>query len=283
MIEAKNVVYEYSEKMEQDDKFGSCFRAVDDVSFNIESGDFVAILGHNGSGKSTIAKMINGLLLPTEGVIYVDGKRTDVEETLIDIRKSCGMVFQNPDNQLIGSVVEEDVAFGPENLQIPPEEIKELVDISLDKVDMLKFKDFSPNKLSGGQKQRVAIAGILAMKPKCIILDEPTAMLDPRGRKEVIDTIYKLNREEGVTIILITHYMSEVLGADRLIIMNNGEVALDGKPKELFKDIEGIRALGLGFPIVTELSIELIKEGYDIDIIFSEEEFVEQVLKLRQK
>lgn len=273
MIKTEKLSYEYMESLELQN-CSSKVRALDNINIEIKAGSFVAVLGHNGSGKSTLAKMINGLLLPTEGYLYVDGKKTSEENNIQYIRKNAGMVFQNPDNQIIGSIVEEDVGFGAENLQVPTDEIWKRVEEVLRKVGMLEYRNASPNRLSGGQKQRVAIAGVLAMKPKCIILDEPTAMLDPSGRREVMDTIFKLNKEDGVTIVLITHYMEEVVNADRLIIMEDGRVALDDRPKVIFEDVERLEKLGLELPEITKLSIELKNNGLDIPPSYSVEEFI---------
>ncbi|HHV74409.1 MAG TPA: energy-coupling factor transporter ATPase [Thermoanaerobacterium sp.] len=234
------------------------------LNIDIDEGKFIAIIGHNGSGKSTLAKHFNALLIPTEGDVYVNGMNTKDTSHLWDIRQTAGMVFQNPDNQLVATIVEEDVAFGPENLGIDPKEIRERVDFALNAVDMYKYREFAPHMLSGGQKQRIAIAGVIAMKPQCIILDEPTAMLDPKGRKEVINTIQKLNRENGITIILITHYMEEAVLADRVIVMDNGKIALDGTPKDVFKEVKILKDLGLDVPQVTELAYKLKQEGIDI-------------------
>ncbi|ORX22276.1 energy-coupling factor transporter ATPase [Thermoanaerobacterium sp. PSU-2] len=234
------------------------------LNIDIDEGKFIAIIGHNGSGKSTLAKHFNALLIPTEGDVYVNGMNTKDTSHLWDIRQTAGMVFQNPDNQLVATIVEEDVAFGPENLGIDPKEIRERVDFALNAVDMYKYREFAPHMLSGGQKQRIAIAGVIAMKPQCIILDEPTAMLDPKGRKEVINTIQKLNRENGITIILITHYMEEAVLADRVIVMDNGKIALNGTPKDVFKEVKILKDLGLDVPQVTELAYKLKQEGIDI-------------------
>ena len=245
----------------------------------IEKGSFVAVLGHNGSGKSTFAKHLNGILLPTEGEVWVAGMDTSDEEKLWDVRKAAGMVFQNPDNQIIGNIVEEDVGFGPENLGVPTEEIWERVDKSLKAVGMTLYRKKSPNRLSGGQKQRVAIAGVMAMKPQCIVLDEPTAMLDPNGRAEVIRTVRELNRKEGITAVLITHYMEEVIDADRVIVMDDGAIVMDGTPREVFSQVEKLKEYRLDVPQATELAYELKKAGVDLpDGILSQEEFVEAFL-----
>ncbi len=234
------------------------------LNIDIDEGKFVAIIGHNGSGKSTLAKHFNALLVPTEGDVYINGMNTKDTSHLWDIRQTAGMVFQNPDNQLVATIVEEDVAFGPENLGIDPKEIRERVDFALNAVDMYKYREFAPHMLSGGQKQRIAIAGVIAMRPQCIILDEPTAMLDPKGRKEVIKTVQKLNKENGITIILITHFMEEAVLADRVIVMDNGKIALDGTPKDVFKEVKILKDLGLDVPQVTELAYKLKQEGIDI-------------------
>ncbi len=267
MIKIDRVTYEYPNPE------GEPFKAVDDVSLNVKKGEFVVILGHNGSGKSTLAKLINSLLSPTSGNVYVSGMNTRDEEKLWDIRETAGMVFQNPDNQLVATIVEEDVAFGPENQGIPSEEIIKRVEKSLETVDMLEYREHAPHLLSGGQKQRIAIAGVLAMRPDCIILDEPTAMLDPLGRKEVMDTIERLNKEENKTIVHITHYMSEAVRADRIIVMEKGEIVLEGKPREVFGQVEKIKELGLDVPQVTELAYKLKTEGVSIpcDILTVEE------------
>ncbi|MCR5823368.1 MAG: energy-coupling factor transporter ATPase [Lachnospiraceae bacterium] len=275
MIKASKLAYEYIRRDEEGNVEG-IVRALDGVDLDIKSGDFVAILGHNGSGKSTIAKEINAILEPTEGVLFVNNYDTSKEENIWDIRQSAGMVFQNPDNQLVASVVEEDVAFGPENLGVPTDEIILRVAEALEKVGMTAYRNSSPNHLSGGQKQRIAIAGILAMKPKCIVLDEPTAMLDPNGRKEVISTIHELNKKEGITILLITHYMDEVVGCDKVIVMDNGKVVMQGTPREIFSRPDEIKKHKLDLPQVTELADELAKEGVDMPKgILSIDEFVE--------
>lgn len=259
MIETIDLVFNYKADEGKEDT-----TALNKISINIKKGEFVAIIGHNGSGKSTLAKHVNALLLPSSGKMYVKNMDTSDENNLWNIRQSAGMVFQNPDNQIVATIVEEDVAFGPENLGIPPKEIRIRVDDSLKAVKMENFKNHGPHLLSGGQKQRVAIAGVLAMKPECIVLDEPTAMLDPSGRKEVIETIERLNRDEGITIVLITHYMEEAVGADRVIVMENGEIVLSGVPKEVFKRVEELKRIGLDVPQMTELAYELRKEGFKI-------------------
>lgn len=271
MIRLENVSYEYKSYLDD-----SIQTAVKDVSLEIKKGEFLCILGHNGSGKSTMAKMMNGLLFPTSGQVTVMGINTRDEDKIWDIRSKAGMVFQNPDNQIVATIVEEDVAFGPENLGIPPGEIRRRVDEALEIVEMREYKKHAPHLLSGGQKQRVAIAGILAMNPDCIIFDEPTAMLDPNGRIEVMETIKKLNEVEGKTIVLITHYMEETVDADRIIVMNKGEIALQGTPREVFSQVDKVKGLGLDVPQVTELVYELIKEGINIKYdVLSVEELVD--------
>ena len=279
MIEAKNLVFEYIRRDEEGNVDG-IIRAVDGVTLDIQPGDFVAILGHNGSGKSTIAKQINAILEPTEGYLYVDGKDVSDPDKLWEVRQAAGMVFQNPDNQIIASVVEEDVAFGPENLGVPTEDIWTRVEESLRAVGMLEYRTHSPNKLSGGQKQRVAIAGIMAMKPKCIVLDEPTAMLDPSGRREVVKTLHELNDKENVTVLLSTHYMDEVIGADKVIVMDDGKIVMQGTPREVFSKVEELKRYRLDVPQVTELAWELKKAGMPLpDGILTVEEFTEALLK----
>ena len=271
MIKLENVTYEYKSYIDD-----SILTAVKDININVTSGEFLVILGHNGSGKSTMAKMMNGLLLPTRGEVHVMGMNTRNEDKIWDIRSKAGMVFQNPDNQIVATIVEEDVAFGPENQGIPPAEIRKRVDDALAIVEMTDYKKHAPHLLSGGQKQRVAIAGILAMNPDCIIFDEPTAMLDPIGRLEVMETIRKLNKIEGKTIVLITHYMDEAVKADRILVMSQGEIVLEGTPKEIFRQVDKIKELGLDVPQVTELAYELRKEGIDIrDDVLNVEELVE--------
>ena len=275
IVKAENLEYEYV-KLDEDGKVESTQKAVDGVSLDVEAGDFIAILGHNGSGKSTLAKHINAILVPSEGTLYVDGKDTKDPDKLWEIRQTAGMVFQNPDNQIIGTIVDEDVAFGPENMGVPKEEIWRRVEKSLKSVGMWEYRSHSPNKLSGGQKQRVAIAGVVAMQPKCIVLDEPTAMLDPNGRKEVIHTVRELNRQEKVTVILITHYMEEVIHADKVIVMDKGKVVMQGTPGEIFSQVEKLKSLRLDVPQVTLLAYELKKAGLDLpDGILSMEELTE--------
>lgn len=263
IIETKDLVFEYIRRDEEGNVEGIT-RAVDEVSLSIRQGDFVAILGHNGSGKSTLAKHINAILYPTEGTVWVDGMDTADDEKLWDIRQEAGMVFQNPDNQIIGQVVEEDVGFGPENLGVPTKEIWERVEESLRAVGMYEFRKYSPNKLSGGQKQRVSIAGVIAMHPKCIVLDEPTAMLDPNGRKEVIRAVRALNDVEGITVILITHYMEEIIHANKVFVMDNGKIAMEGTPREVFSQVDKLKSLRLDVPQVTLLAHELRESGLNI-------------------
>ena len=260
MIECRNLVFKYTASENQEEKI-----AINDVNLQITEGEFIAILGHNGSGKSTMAKHMNALLIPTDGKMLVNKMDTSDMNNLWNIRETAGMVFQNPDNQLVATIVEEDVAFGPENLGVPPEEIRKRVDEALERVGMSEYKKHAPHLLSGGQKQRIAIAGILAMQPKCIIFDEPTAMLDPSGRKEVLDTIIDLNRNYGITVILITHYMDEAAKADRIVVMDKGKLILDGKPRDVFSNVEKMKNIGLDVPQVTELSYELQKVGINID------------------
>ena len=274
IIKANNVVYEYIRRDEEGNVEGIT-RAVNDVSLDIEQGQFIAILGHNGSGKSTLAKHMNAILNPTEGTLWVDGMDTKDEDNIWKVRQTAGMVFQNPDNQIIGTVVEEDVGFGPENMGVPTDDIWKRVNDSLEKVGMTDYRYQSPNKLSGGQKQRVAIAGVMAMRPRCIILDEPTAMLDPNGRKEVLEAVRELNRKEKVTVILITHYMEEVIHADRVYVMDSGNVVMQGNPKEIFSQVDTLKAYGLDVPQVTLLAYELKKSGVDVpDGILTTEELV---------
>ena len=274
IIKAENVVYEYIRRDEEGNVEGIT-KAVNDVSLDIEQGQFIAILGHNGSGKSTLAKHMNAILNPTEGTLWVDGMDTKEEDNIWKIRQTAGMVFQNPDNQIIGQVVEEDVGFGPENMGIPTEEIWQRVEESLRAVGMYEYRKYSPNKLSGGQKQRVSIAGVLAMHPKCIVLDEPTAMLDPNGRKEVIRAVRGLNQVEGVTLILITHYMEEIIHADKVFVMDGGKIAMQGTPREIFSQVEKLKALRLDVPQVTLLAYELQKKGVPLpDGILTREELI---------
>ena len=283
MIRAEKLTFDYA-KTNEEGNVESWKRAVDGVDLEVRSGEFIAILGHNGSGKSTLAKHINAILLPTEGTLWVDGMDTKDEDKLWDIRQDAGMVFQNPDNQIIGTVVEEDVGFGPENLGVPTDEIWERVEESLKAVGMLKYRKHSPNRLSGGQKQRVAIAGVMAMHPRCIVLDEPTAMLDPHGRKSVIRTVQKLNREEQITVILITHYMEEVIEADRVIVMDDGKVVMQGTPREIFSQVNRLKELRLDVPQATLVAYELQKKGFPLrNGILSNEELVEELCRLKSK
>lgn len=279
MIKAKNVVYEYN-KYDEDGNVCDTKRAVDGVELDVKKGDFIAILGHNGSGKSTLAKHLNALLLPKEGEVWVAGMDTKDEEHIWDIRQSAGMVFQNPDNQIIGTVVEEDVGFGPENMGVPTKEIWERVEEALKAVGMYKYRKHSPNRLSGGQKQRVAIAGVVAMHPQCIVLDEPTAMLDPNGRKEVIRAVRALNQVENITVILITHYMEEVVYADKVIVMDEGKIVMQGTPKEIFSHVEELKSYRLDVPQVTLLAYELKKKGIPLsDGILTIEELVNELCR----
>ena len=279
IIKAGKLTFEYIRRDDEGNVEGIT-RAIDDVDLDIQQGDFIAILGHNGSGKSTLAKHMNAILYPTEGTVWVDGKDTKEEKYLWDIRQNAGMVFQNPDNQIIGQVVEEDVGFGPENMGIPTKEIWERVEESLKAVGMYEFRKHSPNKLSGGQKQRVSIAGVIAMHPKCIILDEPTAMLDPNGRKEVIRAARALNQVEGVTVVLITHYMEEAIYANQIIVMDKGRIEMQGTPKEVFSRVEELKRLRLDVPQVTLLAYELKKAGLPLpDGIITAQELVDALKK----
>ncbi|WP_160560719.1 energy-coupling factor transporter ATPase [Parablautia muri] len=283
IVETKNLVFEYIRRDEEGNVEGIT-RAVDDVNLSIDQGDFIAILGHNGSGKSTLAKHINAIHYPTEGTVWVDGKDTSKDANLWDIRQEAGMVFQNPDNQIIGQVVEEDVGFGPENLGVPTEEIWKRVEESLKAVGMYEFRKHSPNKLSGGQKQRVSIAGVIAMHPKCIVLDEPTAMLDPNGRREVIRAVRALNDVEEITIILITHYMEEIIYANKVFVMDKGKIAMEGTPKEIFSQVEKLKSLRLDVPQVTLLAHELRESGLAIPAgILTCEELVASLSAIRRR
>lgn len=280
IVQAKNLTFEYIRRDEEGNVEGIT-TAVDNVNIDIKAGDFVAVLGHNGSGKSTFAKHLNALVMPTEGTVYVDGMDTKDADNILKVRQTAGMVFQNPDNQIVGTLVDEEVGFGPENIGVPTEEIWERVEKSLKAVGMSKFRNASPNKLSGGQKQRVAIAGIVAMKPKCIVLDEPTAMLDPLGRKEVINVLHELNQKEGVTIILITHYMEEVIDADHVFVMDGGKLVMEGTPRQVFSQVDKLKSLRLDVPQVTELAYELKKAGLPVkDGIIRNEELVEELKRL---
>ena len=281
IIKALKLGFDYL-RYDDDGNVEEKYRAVDDVSLDVEAGEFIAILGHNGSGKSTLAKQINALLLPTEGTIWVDGMDTAKEAEVWRVRQKAGMVFQNPDNQIIGTVVEEDVGFGPENMGVPTDQIWERVNESLEKTRMTAYRSHSPNRLSGGQKQRVAIAGVMAMRPSCIVLDEPTAMLDPIGRREVIAAVKELNEKEGVTVILITHYMEEVLAADRCFVMDKGKIVMTGTPREIFSQVEKLKEYRLDVPQVTLLAHELKEAGLDIpDGILTSEELAGVLCQLK--
>ncbi len=273
IISVKNLIFDYKSNDNR-----PTMRAIDNVSLDVELGNFIAVIGHNGSGKSTFAKQLNAMLLPTSGTVFVDEIDTKDQELMLTVRQTAGMVLQNPDDQIVSTVVEEDVAFGPENLAVPTEEIRERVDESLKSVEMKKYAKKSPLKLSGGQKQRVAIAGVLAMQPKCLVLDEPTSMLDPIGRDEVIKTLHSLNEEEGITVIIITHNMEEVVGVDKVFVMNKGEVTMQGTPNEVFSKVEELKEIGLEVPQATELAYELKKSGVQIpDGILSVEELVKEL------
>lgn len=282
IIKAKQLVHEYIRR-DEEGNVESIQTALDHVDLDVKPGEFIAILGHNGSGKSTLAKHINALLTPSEGSLWVDGMDVTEEKNILPVRQTAGMVFQNPDNQIIASVVEEDVGFGPENIGVPTDEIWQRVEESLKAVGMLKYRHHSPNKLSGGQKQRVAIAGVVAMQPKCIVLDEPTAMLDPNGRKEVIRTAHELNEKKGVTVILITHYMEEVVDADRIFVMDKGKVVMQGTPREVFSQVERLKEYRLDVPQVTILADLLRQSGLDIPTgVLRREELVQAILKIAQ-
>ena len=283
IVKAKNLTFEYIRR-DEDGNVEGITKAVDNVSIDIKQGDFVAVLGHNGSGKSTFAKHLNALVMPTEGTVWVDGMDTREEENTLKVRQTAGMVFQNPDNQIVGTLVDEEVGFGPENIGVPTEEIWERVEKILKAVGMYAFRNQSPNKLSGGQKQRIAIAGIVAMKPKCIVLDEPTAMLDPLGRKDVLNVLHELNRQENVTVILITHYMEEVIDIDKLYVMDDGKLVMSGTPREIFSQVEKLKELRLDVPHVTELAYELQKEGVPLkNGILTSEEFTEELIRVRNE
>ena len=280
MIQTEKLIYEYERRDEEGNVVGTS-RAIDRVDLEAVEGRFIAILGHNGSGKSTLAKHMNAILVPTGGTMWVDGRNTKEPEELWNVRQSAGMVFQNPDNQIIGTVVEEDVGFGPENLGVPTDEIWQRVEESLKAVGMISYRHHSPNKLSGGQKQRVAIAGVVAMEPKCIVLDEPTAMLDPVGRKEVLKTVQKLREKKGVTVILITHYMEEVIDADKIYVMDHGHIVMEGTPKEIFSRVDELKSYRLDVPQVTLLADELKKRGLAIpEGILRTEELVTYLCQL---
>ena len=281
MVQTDDLIFEYAKRDEEGNVIGS-YRAIDQVNLEVEEGQFIAVLGHNGSGKSTLAKHLNAILVPTEGTVWVDGTNTSDPNELWNVRQSAGMVFQNPDNQIIGTVVEEDVGFGPENLGVPTYEIWQRVEDSLKAVGMISYRHHSPNKLSGGQKQRVAIAGVIAMKPRCIVLDEPTAMLDPNGRKEVLRTVEELRKKEKVTVILITHYMEEVIDADKVFVMDHGHVVMEGTPREIFSQVDTLKKYRLDVPQVTILADELKKRGLDIPAgILRKEELVEAICRLK--
>ena len=281
MVQTDDLIFEYAKRDEEGNVIGS-YRAIDQVNLEVEEGQFIAVLGHNGSGKSTLAKHLNAILVPTEGTVWVDGTNTSDPNELWNVRQSAGMVFQNPDNQIIGTVVEEDVGFGPENLGVPTDEIWQRVEDSLKAVGMISYRHHSPNKLSGGQKQRVAIAGVIAMKPRCIVLDEPTAMLDPNGRKEVLRTVEELRKKEKVTVILITHYMEEVIDADKVFVMDHGHVVMEGTPREIFSQVDTLKKYRLDVPQVTILADELKKRGLDIPAgILRTEELVEAICRLK--
>ncbi len=283
MIQAEELVYEY-EKRDDEGNVVGMHRAVDGVDMDVRPGQFVAILGHNGSGKSTLAKHMNAILVPTGGTMWVNGRDTKDPNELMNVRQSAGMVFQNPDNQIIGTVVEEDVGFGPENLGVPTDEIWKRVEDSLKAVGMLEYRKNSPNKLSGGQKQRVAIAGVIAMEPQCIVLDEPTAMLDPNGRKEVLRTVHELRKRKNVTVILITHYMEEVVDADWVYVMDSGHVVMRGTPRQIFSQVDELKRYHLDVPQVTMLAEELRKRGMDIPKgILHREELVQYIIKAQKK
>ena len=279
IIKAKQLVHEYIRR-DEEGNVESIQTALDHIDLDVQPGQFIAILGHNGSGKSTLAKHINALLAPTEGSLWVDGKDVTQEENILPVRKTAGMVFQNPDNQIIASVVEEDVGFGPENIGVPTDEIWQRVEESLKSVGMLQYRHHSPNKLSGGQKQRVAIAGVMAMEPKCIVLDEPTAMLDPNGRKEVLHAAHELNRKKGVTILLITHYMEEVVDADYVYVMDKGHVVMQGTPREIFSQVGTLKEHRLDVPQITLLADLLRQSGLDIPLgVLTREELVDAIMK----
>lgn len=280
MVYTDKLVFEYEKRDEEGHVIGKS-RAIDEVDIDIKEGQFIAILGHNGSGKSTLAKHMNAILVPTEGTMWVNGRNTSNPDEIWNVRQSAGMVFQNPDNQIIGTVVEEDVGFGPENLGVPTDEIWQRVEESLKSVGMIEYRHHSPNKLSGGQKQRVAIAGVVAMEPKCIVLDEPTAMLDPVGRQEVLKTVKKLREKKKVTVILITHYMEEVIDADKVYVMDHGHVVMEGTPREVFSRVDELKEYRLDVPQVTVLADELRKRGLDIPVgILRKEELVEALCQL---
>ncbi len=283
IIDAEHLHYDYMQYTEEGEE-PEVTHAIRDVSLDVKKGQFIAVLGHNGSGKSTLAKHMNALLVPTEGTMWVDHLNTTDDEEVWNIRQKAGMVFQNPDNQIVASVVEEDVGFGPENMGVPTDEIWKRVDESLEKTGMVAYRQHSPNRLSGGQKQRVAIAGVMAMKPKCIILDEPTAMLDPNGRRDVIQAVSELNKAEGVTVILITHYMEEVVHADQVFVMDQGRIVMQGTPREIFSQVDKLQELRLAVPHVTQLAHELRKSGLDLpEGVLTPEEFVQEICRIRDE
>ncbi|MBR3305654.1 MAG: energy-coupling factor transporter ATPase [Lachnospiraceae bacterium] len=283
IIKTNKLKYEYIRR-DEDNNVEGITTALDGVSLDIKAGDFIAILGHNGSGKSTLARHINAILFPAEGTVVVDGMDTTDSSKLLDIRRTAGMVFQNPDNQIIGQLVEEDVAFGPENMGVPTEEIWQRVAESLEAVGMTAYREHSPNRLSGGQKQRVSIASVIAMHPKCMIMDEPTAMLDPGGRREVIEAAHKLNKTEGITVVLITHYMDEAAGADKVIVMDKGRIAMEGTPREVFSRVEELKSLRLDVPQSTELAWRLKKRGVDLpDGVLDRRELVEALIRVYKR
>ena len=283
IIEVKNLDFEYPITDDEGNVIGGN-KVLKDINLVIPKGQFVAVLGHNGSGKSTLAKHFNGILVGNSGKVYVNGIDTADDDKIYDIRQTVGMVFQNPDNQLVATIVEEDVAFAPENLGLPPDQIRERVDEALNAVDMYKYRLHSAHQLSGGQKQRIAIAGVIAMRPECIVLDEPTAMLDPKGRKSVMKTIKRLNSEFGITIVLITHYMEEAAQAERVVVMDNGSIIMDDVPKKIFSQVDRLNEVGLDVPQVTQLAYELKKEGIDISLeVLTEEECAEEIMKIMNK
>lgn len=283
IIEVKNLDFEYPITDDEGNVIGGN-KVLKDINLVIPKGQFVAVLGHNGSGKSTLAKHFNGILVGNSGKVYINGIDTADDDKIYDIRQTVGMVFQNPDNQLVATIVEEDVAFAPENLGLPPEQIRERVDEALNAVDMYKYRLHSAHQLSGGQKQRIAIAGVIAMRPECIVLDEPTAMLDPKGRKSVMKTIKRLNSEFGITIVLITHYMEEAAQAERVVVMDNGSIIMDDVPKKIFSQVDRLNEVGLDVPQVTQLAYELKKEGIDISLeVLTEEECAEEIMKIMNK
>lgn len=283
IIEVKNLSFEYPITDDEGNVVGGN-KVLKDISLDIPEGQFIAILGHNGSGKSTLAKHFNGILIGNSGKVFVNGIDTADDDRIYDVRQTVGMVFQNPDNQLVATIVEEDVAFAPENLGIPPKEIRERVDEALNAVDMYKYRLHSAHQLSGGQKQRIAIAGVIAMRPKCIVLDEPTAMLDPKGRRSVMKTIKKLNSQFGITVVLITHYMDEAAQAERVVVMDKGKIIMDDVPKKIFSQVDKLNSVGLDVPQVTQLAYELRKEGIDISLeVLTEEDILKEIQRITEK